>query len=140
MIGLIFYSMLNELEKIANEADSSGSENTNSDVEEAEASPAAKQIFAQSERVRITQPKDPQTGEPMAKAKGSPVKTKEEAARESYQLGREEATAVTARKGVEEAAKAAKKAYESGYSNAAQQGIRIAAGLYLQGRDQNPAA
>ena len=137
MMDIIFASMVEELQKIAVEASTEGTEDTTADVEQEEISPAAKDIFNATKQTRITQPKD-EKGRPAMLAHGSPVVSSEEGFQKAINVGKKEGYSAAAKQGVEQAARVGKKAYEdgqsAGYSAAAKQGVEIASRLYLKGR------
>lgn len=139
MIDIIYASMVDELQKIAVEASAEAGESTSSDVEQGEVSPAAKNIFNATQQTRIRQPKD-EKGNPAPMAHGSPVVSSEEGYQKAIDLGKQQGYSAAAKKGVEQAARVGKSAYQKGYSSAAKQGVQIASKLYLKGRaDSSPA-
>ena len=139
MNEIIIASMIQEMRKIAVEASSAGLDASTSDVEHGEVSPAAKNIFNSTQQTRITQPKD-EKGNPAPMAHGSPVVSSEEAYQKAINTGKQQGYTAAAKKGVEQAARVGKRAYEKGYSSAAKQGVEIASKLYLKGRaDSSPS-
>lgn len=139
MIEIVYASMIEELQKIAVEASTDGVADDTSDVEQEEVSPAAKSIFNATQQTRITQPKD-EKGNPAPLAHGSPVVSSEEGYQKAIDLGKQQGYSAAAQKGVEQAAKVGKSAYQKGYSSAAKQGVQIASKLYLKGRDDSSLA